>query len=918
MADKDNSNYSSDNPCSNKKLKVILKLPKGFAHPPYPSLHHLPAAASPAAAAFASAASNPSNEAGSQPPAAAAAAKFALPAGAPQASGCGTPSAGHGSKRKFKSLGEEGGLVAPAQGLVSPDEGLLDRSYSSPDVARSHGVDGTQSFVADKVRIVPTVHVRKPTQKKVEEIGHNLDTRYSSGGSPSQELDATPLPSRKVLESLIDMLQRKDTYQVFAEPVDASLVPDYYDIIKEPMDFSTIRRKLSEGKYVTLKLFAKDVFQISINAMHYNAPKTIYYKQARAIQDAARKALSALKGSDFYFEVQQKKSKFKVLGSKKSWKKSAGVRNRAEIVRSDHMSGATLATGDSQRYESGPQKGGRSYKVGVSEVSGMNLGGAGLTAYELSGEKDMMDGFALDSRSFTVLEETGKPVGWKDGRRPLSVQEYRRSSYKPGNLLHHGQSPSPAGVAGEHSQLIPFGANLKPPAWKYVVKKLQKVLGPKIPFGPGWVGQQEVVAPAPQQNHLWEPVQAKKGAATLQQNNLREQLEEKRGAKQDSKSAAVYQTAAQSCQPASLAEDSRAFNSVSSTADNSCLPIVTSSLINATSKQFVQKINLPMSGLVMDPPTQNTKQIAEGHSDTQRVVMPPMADSPLHASLKNCSNKNSPRKVRPVETLSSTLGMRECNSKEVSSPADLSCSFSAAVTGMSILTGQTNSAKGSGVASQTLTTWDCQQNQANVSGAVPSVGKESISSQSMHLSHQGPVNVKVPVAASGFVNFQGNRVQNLGQSQGLDSICGLEVNLDKTVEESRKPRNQNLSSQFEELSYDMDVRSQLYCNTSQNFSRCQPIPALPPVTQPRESQNSGYQDWKTVKPVQNHPQLQINVSNSELSSSDNLKPFSSQRTLELSSVRSLPPDLNVRLQSPTTPSSRISADSQQPDLALQL
>ncbi|KAI3749415.1 hypothetical protein L2E82_20027 [Cichorium intybus] len=74
---------------------------------------------------------------------------------------------------------------------------------------------------------------------------------------------------------------RKDTYGVYAEPVDPDELPDYHDVIKHPIDFATTRKKLAKGAYLTLKDFEIDVYLICTNAMQYNAPDTIYYKQVK-------------------------------------------------------------------------------------------------------------------------------------------------------------------------------------------------------------------------------------------------------------------------------------------------------------------------------------------------------------------------------------------------------------------------------------------------------------------------------------------------------------------------------------------------------------------------------------------------------------------------------------------------------------
>ncbi|KAL0347603.1 UNVERIFIED_CONTAM: hypothetical protein Scaly_1776300 [Sesamum calycinum] len=65
------------------------------------------------------------------------------------------------------------------------------------------------------------------------------------------------MPAKHILELVLDALQRRDTYEIFAEPVDPDEVEDYYEIIKEPMDFGTMRAKLHEGMYENLEQFEK-------------------------------------------------------------------------------------------------------------------------------------------------------------------------------------------------------------------------------------------------------------------------------------------------------------------------------------------------------------------------------------------------------------------------------------------------------------------------------------------------------------------------------------------------------------------------------------------------------------------------------------------------------------------------------------
>jgi hypothetical protein len=64
-----------------------------------------------------------------------------------------------------------------------------------------------------------------------------------------------PKPLIEVLNKMLPLLQRRDLYQFFTQPVPAAEVPEYYTIIQRPMDFSTMQQKLEQGEYHSLDNF---------------------------------------------------------------------------------------------------------------------------------------------------------------------------------------------------------------------------------------------------------------------------------------------------------------------------------------------------------------------------------------------------------------------------------------------------------------------------------------------------------------------------------------------------------------------------------------------------------------------------------------------------------------------------------------
>ncbi|XP_010558423.1 PREDICTED: bromodomain and PHD finger-containing protein 3-like isoform X2 [Tarenaya hassleriana] len=150
--------------------------------------------------------------------------------------------------------------------------------------------------------------------------------QQNAGGDPLgchpcnvEQLTSMPstscMPDKRILELILDILQRRDTHEIFAQPVDANEVEGYYEIIKEPMDFGTMRAKLHEGMYSGLEEFEHDVFLMSRNAMQFNSSSTIYFRQARAIHELAKRVFHTLKtdpevfGSKFSQTRRRRKSR---------------------------------------------------------------------------------------------------------------------------------------------------------------------------------------------------------------------------------------------------------------------------------------------------------------------------------------------------------------------------------------------------------------------------------------------------------------------------------------------------------------------------------------------------------------------------------------------------------------------------------
>ncbi|XP_077443984.1 bromodomain-containing protein 7 isoform X4 [Stigmatopora argus] len=138
---------------------------------------------------------------------------------------------------------------------------------------------------------------RKVIKRKKGQEGDGEDERENCRTPIRSELDKLEAekeqtPLQEALNQLIRQLQRKDPSAFFAFPVTDLIAPGYTSIIKQPMDFSTMKDKVKKQSYVSLDELKADFKTMCENATAYNKPETIYHKAARKLLHSGMKILS--------------------------------------------------------------------------------------------------------------------------------------------------------------------------------------------------------------------------------------------------------------------------------------------------------------------------------------------------------------------------------------------------------------------------------------------------------------------------------------------------------------------------------------------------------------------------------------------------------------------------------------------------
>ncbi|XP_008464458.1 transcription factor GTE10 isoform X4 [Cucumis melo] len=132
--------------------------------------------------------------------------------------------------------------------------------------------------------------VSVPPAKKPVPSGRNAPSakRSSSGRFESAKpaaVSASSTASLKQCEQLLQRLMSHTFGWVFNTPVDVVKlnIPDYFTVIKHPMDLGTVKSKLTAGEYAHPLDFAADVRLTFSNAMTYNPPANDVHTMAKTL-----------------------------------------------------------------------------------------------------------------------------------------------------------------------------------------------------------------------------------------------------------------------------------------------------------------------------------------------------------------------------------------------------------------------------------------------------------------------------------------------------------------------------------------------------------------------------------------------------------------------------------------------------------
>ncbi|KAK7463006.1 hypothetical protein VKT23_007588 [Stygiomarasmius scandens] len=173
---------------------------------------------------------------------------------------------------------------------------LLKRLHLEPWTASN----GSNRLQTEEERTMKLEQLRKLRQdlqdvRNLTELTRKRESRKLKQAETIRDiLDSAILYHEQHLRKALERLAAMDRNNYFREPVKKDEVPDYYDVVKQPMCWVTMSEKLDRHEYWNVHEFKDDVNLVYDNAVLYNKSGSLIYKNAMRLKTNSQPILQEL------------------------------------------------------------------------------------------------------------------------------------------------------------------------------------------------------------------------------------------------------------------------------------------------------------------------------------------------------------------------------------------------------------------------------------------------------------------------------------------------------------------------------------------------------------------------------------------------------------------------------------------------
>uniref|UniRef100_A0A665VI00 ATPase family AAA domain-containing protein 2 n=1 Tax=Echeneis naucrates TaxID=173247 RepID=A0A665VI00_ECHNA len=199
---------------------------------------------------------------------------------------------------------------------------IFQKTYGEVVTLCPPGEEDRRSFFSDLLLVQTT---RAPPQRceEVLPMAEAPGPRVLSAEEQRRLAEQEENTLRELRLFLRDVTKRLATdkrFNIFSKPVDIEEVSDYLEVIRQPMDLSTVMTKIDTHKYLTVKDFLADIDLICSNALEYNPDKDpgdkVIRHRACSLKDTAHAIFAAELDPEFDRMCEEIKEARKKRGKK--------------------------------------------------------------------------------------------------------------------------------------------------------------------------------------------------------------------------------------------------------------------------------------------------------------------------------------------------------------------------------------------------------------------------------------------------------------------------------------------------------------------------------------------------------------------------------------------------------------------------
>ncbi|KAF7664449.1 hypothetical protein LDENG_00177070 [Lucifuga dentata] len=181
-------------------------------------------------------------------------------------------------------------LILSPPAAADPDSQPAD--CSQPEAGQNGSLEDMEEDISLKKR--KSDHHGDKEPQTVQETGEKV--KRKRGRPPAEKLPPNPPELTKQLNTLVDMvINYKDGFgrqisKGFVQLPSKKEVPEYYELIRKPVDFRRIRERVRNHKYRSVGDLEKDIILLCHNAQTFNLEGSQIYEDSIVIKSVFESA----------------------------------------------------------------------------------------------------------------------------------------------------------------------------------------------------------------------------------------------------------------------------------------------------------------------------------------------------------------------------------------------------------------------------------------------------------------------------------------------------------------------------------------------------------------------------------------------------------------------------------------------------